>query len=739
MFVTLQCDRYRRHKLIQSVPLECVTSSIGVALLRMATLSEAFPDLARQWDYERNEGLTPNDVTYGSNKIVWWKCSLCGHSYQKKIANRTAPAKRKTESDKCPICLGRTIVPGFNSLKAKFPQIIEKEWDFEKNTIDPDTIPATYRKKMWWICPNGHSYHTLPGNKVYHTGGDCPYCSSNKLCRENSLGYLNPELAKEWHPTKNGNLTPFDVFANTNQYIWWLCPTCGHEWRAKGSNRNANKRGCPHCANCRSSSVPEQLLYRTIHKYYPDTINRHHIGKDEVDVFVPSLNIGFEYDGQRFHNEKKLPKDVAKTKRLIKNGITLYRFREDNCPGIQVPGCTVIKVKQTPEYEDLEAKLEVLLAEISSKDIKVEFGSEINDVRATLDCLPHEKSFAASEEQKRKAGIAPVALWDYEANAPLTPEMVSVKSSKKAYWICPVNSNHRWRSVISSVSNDWGCPHCAKRYQYSTTEWVDKAKQVHGDRYDYSLVDYSKCHVEVKIICAKHGIFEQNPSEHLAGNGCPYCAHQKFHPSESLAVLHPDIAAEWDHELNKESGFTPETIGIDTRKKFWWHCNNGYNHSYLATIQKRVNGLKCAVCHGKQVSPDTSLAALNPALAAEWCAENDKTPSEVTLKSDYEALWKCPNPNHPPYRQKVEVRSRGTGCVYCQRYGKKHPKDFEDEVHTKFAYIKLLTQFTRMADNIECKCEVCGHVWRPTGNSLMKGKGCPKCRGKIQHESGISE
>lgn len=86
----------------------------------MATLSEAFPDLARQWDYERNNGLTPDDVTYGSNKIVWWKCLICGHSYQKKIANRTAPAKRKAESDKCPICLGRVIVPGFNSLKAKF-------------------------------------------------------------------------------------------------------------------------------------------------------------------------------------------------------------------------------------------------------------------------------------------------------------------------------------------------------------------------------------------------------------------------------------------------------------------------------------------------------------------------------------------------------------------------------------------------------------------------------------------
>lgn len=736
MFVTLQCDRYRRHKLIQSTPLECVTASIGVALLRIATLSEAFPDLARQWDYERNEGLTPDKIHAGSHLKVWWKCPVCGYSYQKRVSNRTAPSKRPFESEKCPICLGRVIVPGFNSLKAKFPEIIEKEWDFEKNTIDPDTIPPTYRKKMWWICPSGHSYDSLPGNKVYHTGGDCPYCSSNKLCRETSLGYLNPELAKEWHPTKNGNLTPFDVFANTNQYIWWLCPICGHEWRAKGSNRNAGKRGCPHCANCRSSSVPEQLLYRAVKKHYPDTINRHHIEKDEVDVFVPSLNIGFEYDGQRFHNEKKLPKDVAKTKRLVKNGIILYRLREDNCPDIQVSGCTVIKVKYTPEYEDLEAKLEILLAEISLKNIKVDFSSEINDVRATLDCLPYEKSFAASEEQKRKAGIAPVALWDYEANAPLTPEMVTPFSDKVVNWICPTVPSHKWRSPVKSISLGYGCSRCARRYQYTTEEWIAEARKVHGDKYQYHLVKYIDCHTKVDIVCPIHGVFSQTPTEHLAGKGCAYCVHQKFHPSESLAVLRPDIAAEWDYELNKDSGFTPETIGLDTKRKFYWHCNNGCNHSYLATIAFRCGrNSGCAVCHGKQVSPDTSLAALHPELVKEWCEENDKTPFEVTSGSDYEALWKCQNHNHPPYRAKVYLRAnRGVGCVYCQRYGKKHPKDFEDEVHAKFLYIKLLTQFTRTADRVTCQCEQCGYIWEPiAGNLLRKANGCPKCQGKSQH------
>lgn len=88
----------------------------------MATLSEEFPDLAKQWDYERNEGLTPDTIAAYSNKKVWWICPICHHSYQKKVGNRTCPSKRAVESEKCPICLGRVIVPGFNSLKAKTPK-----------------------------------------------------------------------------------------------------------------------------------------------------------------------------------------------------------------------------------------------------------------------------------------------------------------------------------------------------------------------------------------------------------------------------------------------------------------------------------------------------------------------------------------------------------------------------------------------------------------------------------------
>lgn len=132
-----------------------------------------------------------------------------------------------------------------------------------------------------------------------------------------------------------------------------------------------------------------------------------------------------------------------------------------------------------------------------------------------------------------------------------------------------------------------------------------------------------------------------------------------------------------DYDLNKDSGFTPETIGIDSTRQFWWHCPNGKPHSFHATIAKRVKEkMQCAVCHGKQISYDTSLEYLYPGLTKEWCQENDKKPSEVSPGSEYKALWKCPNPGHPKYRTMVGNRTRlQSGCPLCAKEGKPNKND----------------------------------------------------------------
>lgn len=77
----------------------------------------------------------------------------------------------------------------------------------------------------------------------------------NKLNDNYNLHILCPELSKEWHPTKNGSLTPKDVTPSSDKKVWWLCKkNKSHEWAAQITNRN-NGRGCPYCSKRRRQLV----------------------------------------------------------------------------------------------------------------------------------------------------------------------------------------------------------------------------------------------------------------------------------------------------------------------------------------------------------------------------------------------------------------------------------------------------------------------------------------------------
>ena len=92
--------------------------------------------------------------------------------------------------------------------------------------------------------------------------------------------------------------------------------------------------------------------------------------------------------------------------------------------------------------------------------------------------------------------------------------------------ICPVHGIFE-QSPMTHLK--WGCKHCAKTKKSNTEEFIYKAKQIHGEKYNYDLVDYVYSNKKVKIICKEHNyIFEQRPSNHLSKkHGCPLCGNRK--------------------------------------------------------------------------------------------------------------------------------------------------------------------------------------------------------------------
>lgn len=96
--------------------------------------------------------------------------------------------------------------------------------------------------------------------------------------------------------------------------------------------------------------------------------------------------------------------------------------------------------------------------------------------------------------------------------------------SKRIRLLCDVCS-HEWGTTpFRIVSRQTGCPKCAGVLKLTTSEFVTKAKQRHGDKYNYSRVVYQTAKTKVEIVCHHHGPFLQTPNSHLLGGGCPVCA-----------------------------------------------------------------------------------------------------------------------------------------------------------------------------------------------------------------------
>lgn len=134
-----------------------------------------------------------------------------------------------------------------NSLATCYPEIAE-EWDYKKNEgLTPNKVSYGASISVHWTCPNNHSYETTVNSRTNGTGSGCPYCSGKQVSSENSLAFRNPDIAKQWHPTKNINLTPEDVTWASQKKVWWQCDK-GHEWEANIKNRTRGKQGCKECS-----------------------------------------------------------------------------------------------------------------------------------------------------------------------------------------------------------------------------------------------------------------------------------------------------------------------------------------------------------------------------------------------------------------------------------------------------------------------------------------------------------
>lgn len=144
------------------------------------------PQLAKEWNYERNGTLKPERFTANSGQKVWWRC-IHGHEWQATIDNRNSGCG-------CPYCASKKVLKGYNDLQTMNPAVA-KEWYVEKNAgLTPADVTPNSHKKVWWRCPNGHEWQSTINNR--NKGRGCPTCAKSSASKR-ALEREQKKKAKE--------------------------------------------------------------------------------------------------------------------------------------------------------------------------------------------------------------------------------------------------------------------------------------------------------------------------------------------------------------------------------------------------------------------------------------------------------------------------------------------------------------------------------------------------------------
>jgi len=293
-----------------------------------------------------------------------------------------------------------------------------------------------------------------------------------------------------------------------------------------------------------------------------------------------------------------------------------------------------------------------------------------------------------------------------------------INTNTKVIIICKVHGEFE-QTPGNHLNLEQGCSKCGGTYNYTTDEWIEKAKEVHGNKYDYSKVEYANTKTKITIICKVHGEFEQNPSGHLQGYGCDKCGGTYNYTTEEWIEKAKEVHGnKYDYSKVKYIRSCEEIIII---------CN-ACKYEFNQVANAHMQGGGCSKCCGKY-SYTTE----------EWV---EKAKEVHENKYDYsKAEYINTNTNviiickvHGEFEQTPNCHtSQKQGCSKCgdESSSKKRSYKVEEwiekakEVHeNKYDYSKV--EYDNSKTDVIIICKVHGEFEQnPSGH--IQGHGCSKC------------
>lgn len=630
-----------------------------------------------------------------------------------------------------PYCGKRKASPEYNLFICK-PELAREFHSVKNEPLTSEMITPSSNKKVWWQCEKGHEWKTSVNNRF--NGTKCPACSSRRLSSENNLAVKCPHLISEWHPSKNGRLTPWEVFPRSNAKVWWLCSE-GHEWQAPPGGRYAGN-GCPYCGG-RFATAENNLAVT-----YPHLVSKWSYEKN-CDVTPQQVKMGSSrkvwWRCEKGHEWETPIKHMVKSQKC--------------------PYCIGRRVSLDNNFA---AKCPHLLNEWIDKKIS-----------------PYEITSGSSKKVlwECKFGHTWQATIYSRTNGHGCPKCSFQSSRLEVRIYCELKHffpDTLWQTKIEKREVDVFIPSYSLAIEVDgywhnskDTMRADAKKTILLERNGINLIrvmdDRLKANINTLCVFYKNGEYERSVVARLLGlmvaklnlssdvvediNKYFLADHffneDKYNEiisclpaprAEDSVLGYENLIKEWNYDKN---ALPPSYYSYGSKVKVWWICK--YKHEWQTTINSRSGGRDCPYCKKKKASPENNLLVCNPELAREFHSVKNEplTPDMITPRSGKKVWWLC-NEGHE-WQAVVGNRHLGSGCPVCtgkivsqnNNLGVKYPGlvcQWHVERNLPLTPFDVLPKSSK---KVWWKCGV-GHEWLTSVEKRTRGHGCHVCRGYVR-------
>jgi hypothetical protein len=591
---------------------ECPSCETRIVIVEGTNdLFSVVPQLRSIYDFEKNKGIDPKQISLSFNQPLWWKCQECGYNWKSNVSTRIKGNYGNYDFLGCPFCEKRNLSRKRIVYGKEYPSLISMFLEkLNGCSLSDVNNLAQSNVKYWWNCKfcglNFKSTVDLMIRSINTKFHGCSYCSGHLVDIRKSFAILHPDLMDEFSP--DNKVDPYKYTEKSSKKVKWVCrKNYNHTWYATFQARTDGKGNCNFCRGYTYG----KMLYITRPNLKPFFDNEKN-------------NRPFEtYTNQS--NEKLWWK--CKNNHSFRQAAYLYSNSEVfYCPICKgdwlIKGVNTIKDFDPKLEEEWGTQNEQSISDYTYKSKYAVYWICRNCKGEYLDricdkCEGNAKKCPYCTNKRPLKGFNtikdkyPELLSEWSLNNKKTASDYVYKSERLFLWICSDCKGEYLETVKNKNEFEDNCPYCTNKRPLRGLNTI-------GDKYPELMFEWSANNRKTPFdyvykskrpflwMCHKcGGEYSTTVYDKLMHYKCPYCDGEKLLTGfNSFDVKHPDLLEQWDY-VNNYFLLDPSQAFDNCSIKVWWICKNNKSHKYHMSPKQLLYYLKrkknpCLYCKGRR-------------------------------------------------------------------------------------------------------------------------------------------